>query len=90
MLVDVWEHMAYSGKNYGGFMSYKRIVKSVTYTFPSELREALIKRQAEMVIEGKKVPMRILIPSLLAECLGVTLPEGWDKKPERVRVQEEQ
>ena len=71
-------------------MQYTRSVKSVTYTFPSELRDALNRKQAEMVLEGKKIPMRILIPSLLAECLGVTLPEGWDEKPERVRVKEEQ
>ena len=38
------------------------------------------------MIDGKKkMPMRILIPSMLADCLGIALPEGWDEKPERMK-----
>ena len=69
-------------------MSYTRSVKSITFTFPNELKQALHKRQAELVIEGKKVPMRILIPSMLADCLGIALPEGWDEKPERMKKEQ--
>ena len=59
------------------------MAKSITFILPEELHVALKKKQAEMAMDnadGKRVPLHILVPKLLAKGLGIRLTKGWDEE----------
>lgn len=64
------------------------MAKSITFILPEELHVALKKKQAEMAMDnadGKRVPLHILVPKLLAKGLGIRLTKGWDEELKEVK-----
>lgn len=59
------------------------MAKSITFILPEELHIALKRKQSEIAMDdpnGKRVPLHLLVPKLLAKSLNIRLTKGWDEE----------